>query len=806
MDDAISELVITFTTARVPALVSVDLFEKDDDAGIARSKLVASSLAIKPQSSCTGTKRIDAAAAKPLQPAGPKLRMTLSRPVGTQGQPVKNIVFESEINVLNEIGDGILSVFESESLDGLAQLPKNNKLREKMECLVGTATRKPIDLDYLSQTDLIYEFVRRKDTGAGRQDKVRFESIEQATLLLKSDFEAKAYTGAQEPAIAAVVRDLFDVGNGFCIMGPKYRWKTQLFCDIPKTPVAELFYNQPLQGLADDGTKVRDVFRVGSDAGKHDEETGDSWIEEKHLAIVSGYTKPLGHECVLAGDSKDILVRSGMGVSFAFEKCDSQLRDVVTCGGNPSMKTCHGFVAGIHDGLDGQVQLSILLALHKGNLPPFLQWHRLSQDAILQTNLAAIIPASWVVSTFHILPITLHPVPRFLDTDIFKIGNPACPIHREVYIAGHLDIFPGQTRAAQNPPPTSDLWSRRYENNNLKSFSLLSDFCLRGGAVTDVRFHEHAIWKERISGKIQSVSHFQPRAELHRVCTFPPEMALQTICASEALFAKSYYRPALKDLHLAVKRFAASKAKKAKNGTGSVCTLQLSISGKMLMQLVHNYAIVSAVRFKEGAIEAVVQQFHQAEELLGNIDGVFDCKSSGIVQLYAPITARYVLYNPKALEEDTNFVGSTGRAELEFSRFVGMDRMGAELTGDINVKDDADVSRVVKDDAAPDGGADGEAEGGCSGGAPSGVCHRQPPQTKQAAAAAAAVPLPSPGGGGGAGARADAAVAPTGFPSAAESYRARPDIQPAPGPSTGPKITCWRAAHETDFPEQVARG
>ena len=191
------------------------------------------------------------------------------------------------------------------------------------------------------------------------------------------------------------------------------------------------------------------------------------------------------------------------------------------------------------------------------------------------------------------------------------------------------------------------------------------------------------------------------------------------------------------------------------------------------MQLVHKYAIVAAVRFKEGAIEAVMQQFHLAEELLGNIDGVFDCKSSGIVQLYAPITARYVLYNPKALEEDTNFVGSTGRAELEFSRFVGMDRMGAELTGDINVKDDADVSRVVTDDAAPDGGADGEAEGGCSGGASAGDCHSNQrksaaaprprsaaaPPPPVAAAAAAADTSPSPGGGGGAGANAAVAAA-----------------------------------------------
>ena len=741
--DPHAELVITFTTRPLPALVTVDLFqvEKDTRADNTRSRLIASSNSNAAKQA--SRKRISAAAQ---QAAGAKIRMTLLRPASTPGEPVRNIVFESEFDVLEEMDDDILTAFESESGDGLAQLPKNNRLRERMECLAGTAGRRAVNLAHLPPTDLIYAIVRRKDTGAGGQDALQFESMDQTTMVLKSDFDAKPYTGAQEPAISTVQRDLYDIGyKGFCIMGPTYRWSTQRFCDIPKKPVADLFYNQPLQGLADDGTKVRDVFRVGSDPG-HDIETGDSWIEDKPLAIVSGYSNPLGDECVLAGDSKDILVRSGMGVSFAFEKCESQLRDVVTCGGNPSMKTCHGFVAGIHDGENGEVELSILLALHKGNLPPFLHWRRLSQDAILQTNLAAIIPASWVVSKFDISPLTLHPLPEFTDTETFKIGKPACAINREVFVAGHLDILPGQTRAAQNGPPPSGLWSRRYENNNLKSFSLFSEFCLRGGEVTDPRFHEHAIWKERILGKIQSVSHFQPRAEFHRVSPFPPDMALQTICASESLFAYPYYSPALRDLHLAVKRFAASKAKKAKNGTGSVCTLQLSISGKMLMQLVHKYAIVAAVRFKEGAIEAVMQQFHLAEELLGNIDGVFDCKGHGMVQLYAPITARWVLYNPNANAEDNNFVGSTGRAEIEFSRFVGMDRHGGELTGDIN----------VKDRPAANGGADGEAEGGCSG----------PP----------AVPQPPPGGADGAGAAAAG------------------------------KISCLRAAHETDIHEQVAGG
>jgi hypothetical protein len=472
-------------------------------------------------------------------------------------------------------------------------------------------------------------------------------------------------------------------------MGPTYRWTHQLICDIPKAVLADKLYDLSLHGLTDDGTKVGDVLRVGTD--------------DKPPTIVSGYNKPIGNACVMAGDPANIPVRGGMGVSFTFEKCESLLREIVTCGGNPSINACHGFVEGILNGADGQPELSIRLALHKGNLPPFLKWNRLSQDAVLQTNLAAIIPARWVVSTFSIMPIPLHNLAGVPPEELFTIGNAACPIHRNVFIAGQIDIFPGSF-------PPGELWSRRYENEKLKSFSLLSDFCLRGGAVTDESYKEQAIWKRGVLATMQTVAHLKPRAELNRISPFPPMMALETICASQTLFGTPPPGTYIFDLHAAVIRFAASKARRAKNGAGSVCIMPLVMPGNMLLQLVTMFATVSNVRFKEGAVEAVVEHFPQAEKLLGSKDGVFNREGSGIVQLFAPITARWVLYNPKAGAEDTAYVGSGGRAELEFNRFVGMDRNGGELTGDLN-RNDRFSALTSK------GG------GGGSGGAPAGDCH-----------------------------------------------------------------------------------
>ena len=647
------------------------------------------------------------------------LRMSIPRNVATDEVPGAILVFQAHGSVLEEMGEGILAAFETESGAGLAGLP-DCELRKRMEYLTGNlkAGRRPIDLAHLPRrgagAETVYEIVRRKETGTGRQDTLMFLSIDQSSLYLKNDYDTgPAYTGALDPAIAVVVRDLYDVQHGFCIMGPKYRWSTQKICDIPKPVLEDKLYNQPLMGLATDGTKLKDVLLVG---------TGDS----QPLAIVSGYPKPklagqvadLAEKVVMAGDE---VVRVGMGVSFTFEKCEDRLRDVVTCCGNPNITTCHGFVTDIFDGADGCPELRICLVLHKGNFPPFLRWNRLTQDAVFQTNLEATIPACWVVSTFCIRPIPLHNLPGLVRTEEgFNIGERACPIRRHVYIAGQLDIFPGETCRATKQSPPNKLWMTRYTNEKLKSFSIFSDFCFRGGPVTDETFLErHGDWKARISVTMQSIDHFQPRAELQRLQAFPAKMALETISGCARIFGTmSPLGGYLYDLQAAVIRFAESKAKKSKTGSGSVCTMVLSMPGSVLMRLVHKYA-VSTVRLREGAIEAVMENMDQAGRLLGNKTGVFNRGGSGKVQFFPPITARWVLFNPKANPDDAGWVGAEGRAELEFKRFVGFDRHGGELTGDINV--------------TADEGANGETEGGGSGGAPAGDCH--PNQMKYIACA-----------------------------------------------------------------------
>ena len=60
---------------------------------------------------------------------------------------------------------------------------------------------------------------------------------------------------------------------------------------------------------------------------------------------------------------------------------------------------------------------------------------------------------------------------------------------------------------------------------------------------------------------------------------------------------------------------------------------------------------------------------------------MFNLEGAGIVRFHSPITFRWVLFNPKTRPEDPSHVGSDGRAEVEFQKYVAMDRHGGELTG-----------------------------------------------------------------------------------------------------------------------------
>ena len=107
------------------------------------------------------------------------------------------------------------------------------------------------------------------------------------------------------------------------------------------------------------------------------------------------------------------------------------------------------------------------------------------------------------------------------------------------------------------------------------------------------------------------------------------------------------------------------------------------IPGSLLLQLVHAYARQYSPAFREGAVEAVVDEFPSAEKLLDTNDGEFNLGEFGIVRFEAPITFRWVLYEPRRTDS-----GADGRAEVIFKRYVAKDRHGADLSGGLYAADE----------------------------------------------------------------------------------------------------------------------
>jgi hypothetical protein len=389
-----------------------------------------------------------------------------------------------------------------------------------------------------------------------------------------------------------------------------------------------------------------------------------------------------------------------MGISFTFDQLPPSLREALSGGGNPSLAACHGFVSCISDTVDGIV-LTVIIALTSDNLPSFLKWPRLPQESVFQTNLQAIIPAKCVVSSFKIVPVQFHSLSGFISEDRRALGKRISqPIERDVYVAGHLEFVPGGFKCDKysGKGALSDSehralkdWNARYSNDGYKAFALLSDFCARGGAITDRDFAEHhAPWKVRYLEltRLRDGGRRLPKVTVSSITPFPASAALTAIYKCARLLAWPGYGPYIFELRAAVRRFAVSKTKRAKYRPGAAVSVLTNLPGAVLMQLVHEYAKKATVVFKEGAVDAVVDVFDAY--LLGSDNrenvtesGVYNLEGSGIVEFFAPITFRWVLYNPKKSAEDAD-IGVEGRAEIIFSKYVAKDRHGADLAGELN--------------------------------------------------------------------------------------------------------------------------
>ena len=77
-----------------------------------------------------------------------------------------------------------------------------------------------------------------------------------------------------------------------------------------------------------------------------------------------------------------------------------------------------------------------------------------------------------------------------------------------------------------------------------------------------------------------------------------------------------------------------------------------------------------------------MDDFSLAAKLLETDDGQFDLGQLGMVQFKAPITFRWVHYEPRKSATESR-LGPEGRSEIIFTKYVAKDRHGGELTGEL---------------------------------------------------------------------------------------------------------------------------
>ena len=630
-----------------------------------------------------------------------EIRNSSKRDTGNT-EPARCIKFRAYSNILSEMGETVKTAFESGSSEEFLETLPPGRLRDRIYSLTGQPGKKRIKLDYLDGNELVFDIVRRQSLGVCSKDHLRMEGIEHSSLVMRNDFDEKPYAGVQEASVCIRASDVHDIGNGKKMIGPSYRWQHQYVKDISPGDFKRLLLDQPLPFLAPDGTTFGDVLNVRTSPSE------STKTDDEQLLVYSGFSHTPGQDdIVLAGEDGDLVVRVGSGISFTFDQWHFKTREMVSGYGNPSTRTCHGFVAAIAaDGNDGSIVLSVKLVLGKANLPPFFMFERMSAHAVFQSNLTAVVPARCVQSVFLIKPVVLHSLSACLPEAAPVFGEEAMPITRDVYVIGHFDFeqgdFQGQGDSGQKDEANGE--RNRYDDSNTSAFAVLSDFCARGGPIIGGPFKElHGPWKETYLDRTTKHhgGRYLPRVTLSSLPPFPAESALPTIYKSARLIGQPSFDAPLVELRAAARSFAMSKAKRATVGRkGGRILFSPNISGNLLLQLVHVHVREYTTVFREGAVEAVVDEFHFAEKLLDTKDGEFNLGEFGIVRFFGPITFRLVLYDPSRNATESG-MNPDGRAEVSFKKYVAKDRHGADLTGDPYDDDD---DRHGDEGKKPEGG------------------------------------------------------------------------------------------------------
>ena len=497
-------------------------------------------------------------------------------------------------------------------------------------------------------------------------DDLLFHSIRAQSLYLQGDYLRRPSLGHLDPAITVQVSDVHTIpgGNGlregFVFLSSPYLHKTQYFSEIRQDQLQKLFYDQPISLGGTSGLRLGDHLYVGATS------------MPKRLAMFHPCTSTPAAQVLLGGPRKDQVIRLGMGVTFR----NFMPPDTPEVNSVPELAVLQGLVTEA-DSCKGEV--SVLVMLKNKNLAKFMQWGRLGESQVLQTQLTLRVDARHIEFVHRILPHALH-----------QHGGATASLEPyDLVIVGHLDIVvvdarSGATGTSVEPQPdivvtgAGELMARivfsqpediRLGSDSTNGINVGNRTAAHQGEVGEAqqdaarvrrkRAHSQAVGPQPDSRALLYAMHghgpLSVQMKLQRVAPLGAKDALRILAENARRFGvpRPGFAPYLEHIRDKVFQFALDKTRTT-NNTLTDNTLHLNISGHVFACMLHDLVpwsstltMQSVVSLEGGVLMVELPTFESASPLLQHKSGLFDFANyrRGFVELDAPIVFKWEMYD-----------------------------------------------------------------------------------------------------------------------------------------------------------------
>lgn len=486
-------------------------------------------------------------------------------------------------------------------------------------------------------------------------DELVYHNIPPESVYFQGDYLRKPSLGHLDPALTVQVSDVHTIpsGNGlregFVFLSPPYYHKNQYVNEIRPDQLRKLLYDQLISLGGVSGLRLGDHLQICAAA------------PPKRLVVTTapsqnGPDAPAA-QVLLGGPGKDQVISFGMGVTFRNSAPHDQKEQV------PELAVLQGLVTDV-DSCKGEV--SVQVVLKQSNLAKFMQWRRLGDSQVLQTNLMVRVNARDIEFVHRILPYALHQ----------HGGQGAMESGSEPYdlvIVGHLDIVVAVHRAkkvllvdededieAADEGEDVEVDHGVHVKEKKDNAVTKSETALEGGVRPKrKRTYAQGVGHQPDSRALLDAMHghgrFSVTMKLFRVAPLQASNALQLLAENARRFGcpRPGFAPYLHHIRNKLFHFALDKTRPS-NSTLTDNTLHLKMCGNVFAHMLNDLVPWSetltrqnVVSLERGVLMVELPTFESASTLLQQNSGLFDFTNyqRGFVELYAPIVFKWEMYD-----------------------------------------------------------------------------------------------------------------------------------------------------------------